>query len=378
MQLHIEQNTALTETVGMSVISKLYDIVSAIPAEERETAAFRQMIKGRIQAATGYKRERDFLVGAFDEFHITIDQYLAYFADPKVRRVMKSQYGDMTVTQLAAITSLGGLFTDNANIETFDEFGETSVTELDVIEFSGCTSLRSVNLDNIVDILDYGGSRYTGHFGGCTSLERIYMPNLKYGKFNGNSFTYYNVSRLGFAVGCTNLRSVEMPELYTVDRTHQNDDFTTPSGSANGWIPLNNPFSGCITLEYVAMPKANVSLNTGDAYHNGSFQGNTSLKLLDFGNVKTIKDYFIQGCPNIRAIVIRNKYFVPEYNKTKSAASVANLLGNANALIYVDNTLYDNGDYANATNWSSLTANIRPIRDYDKDAILNATSWPIV
>lgn len=375
MQLHIEQNTALTETVGTGVVSKLYEIVSAIPAEERETAAFRQMIKGRIQAATGYKRERDFLVDAFDEFHITIDQYLAYFADPEVRRVMKSQYGDMTTTQLAAITSLGGLFTDNANIETFDEFGETSVTELNVIEFSGCTSLRSVNLDNIVDMQDYGGMSYTGHFGGCTSLERIYMPNLKYiRKLNGADFTYNNVSRLGFAVGCTNLRSVEMPELYTTSISYQNGDFTTPSGSDNGWIQLGYPFSRCPALEYVYMPKANVTLNMGDAYHYGCFVNHTNLKILDFGNVRAIKDYFMQGCPNLRAIVIRNKYFVPEYNKEKSVASVANLLGNANALIYVDNTLYDNGDYANATNWASLTANIRPIRDYDKDTILNSTS----
>lgn len=121
------------------------------------------------------------------------------------------------------------------------------------------------------------------------------------------------------------------------------------------------------------MPKANVNCPGGDRWHAGNFHDLPNLKIIDLGNVLKFGDYFITGnTPNIKALVVRNKSFVPPITQDKSEASITNFLGNANAIIYVDDTLYDNGDYTNASYWSSIMANVQPIRNYDKDSIMQS------
>ncbi len=82
-------------------------------------------------------------------------EYLV-FADAAVEAICVEHFGDgngVSHYSANATTSLGGVFSQNEDIESFNELNDfTGVTELADDEFNGCSNLHSIGLNNIVTL----------------------------------------------------------------------------------------------------------------------------------------------------------------------------------------------------------------------------------
>ena len=103
------------------------------------------------------------------------------FADAIVHDISTIKWGDtIGVTYTDALTAINSdfnnLFTDNTDIETFDEFVNFSnITGFNVVNrggFAGCTNLKSITLPPYFTRIPGDGYRTLG-FNGCSSLERV-------------------------------------------------------------------------------------------------------------------------------------------------------------------------------------------------------------
>lgn len=96
------------------------------------------------------------------------------FADPVVGKICAESWGDgtyITKKQAASVTSLGTKFKGNTEITTFDELKEFGVTSLSQYAFSGCTSLKKINLENIKTLEGY-------NFVSALDGTEVRMPKL--------------------------------------------------------------------------------------------------------------------------------------------------------------------------------------------------------
>ena len=104
-----------------------------------------------------------------DKNHIT-------FADMNVRALCMANWdtdrnGSLSYVEAAAVTDLGEVFADNADITSFDELQYfTGLTGIDDNAFMGCSNLASVTLpENISSIGSYA-------FYGCNALTTFTIP----------------------------------------------------------------------------------------------------------------------------------------------------------------------------------------------------------
>lgn len=146
------------------------------------------VIEGYLHIAGSASQSNiDFLKGKFPALVLTVDQIVNYFkfADPEVSRIVAENWGDGTGTsleQIESVTSIGGVFSSNKSIETFEEFQYfTKVTSLpggygSNKAFQGCSNLKKIILPKSIRSLGV----YS--FKGCTSLSEIanteYLTNL--------------------------------------------------------------------------------------------------------------------------------------------------------------------------------------------------------
>lgn len=105
------------------------------------------------------------------------ESYVIAFADDNVKAICVSNWdknsdGELNVKEVAEVTDLGTVFTNNKAIKSFNEL--KYFTGLEIIGrsvFSGCTNLLSVNLpDNLTTISESA-------FSGCKGLSYIDFPN---------------------------------------------------------------------------------------------------------------------------------------------------------------------------------------------------------
>jgi len=80
--------------------------------------------------------------------------------------------GELSVSEAAAVTTLGNVFKDNTDIVSFNELRYfTGLTSIGNSAFSDCTSLTSVTMpSSVTSIGDYA-------YDGCSSLTSIVIPN---------------------------------------------------------------------------------------------------------------------------------------------------------------------------------------------------------
>lgn len=98
------------------------------------------------------------------------------FADAEVESIVLANFPHedpnfITEQEAAAVTSLGGKFKNNTAITSFDELNKFGVTQLASEEFVGCSSLVSINLQNITALTH--NSILGATFRNCASLEKI-------------------------------------------------------------------------------------------------------------------------------------------------------------------------------------------------------------
>lgn len=159
----------------------------------------------------GYLYEDDYnaVKANYPKLNIEAEGFYIKFEDPEVVKVLLSKLTTddnigITVSNIEGVKSIGGWFTNNAKIETFNEFERfTGITKIEgdpssAGGFMGCTLLRSIKLPKTLTTIYDGSHQYsnTGCFKGCTSLEEIVVPPL--------------VTKIphSFARSCSSLRSV--------------------------------------------------------------------------------------------------------------------------------------------------------------------------
>ena len=148
--------------------------------------------------------------------------------------------------------------------------------------FSGCTSLRSMDLSNITTYSVYSASsNYNAVFQNCTSLEKVTL-NSTLNSLVGRMFS-----------GCTSLTSIDLPDTLTFlgkEKTFEKSGIISieiPSGVKNFGTTETacaatssvNLFDGCVSLETVILPS-----NLSDFKIGGYvFRGCTALETIKCG-----------------------------------------------------------------------------------------------
>lgn len=158
--------------------------------------------------------------------------YYIRFADKAVQDICVANWGDgtgITEAQAAAVTTIGTKFKGNTSIVSFPELGTKfkNVTSLGSA-FTNCTSLESVNLDNITTLT---ASDANDAFYG-SGIKEVSMPNLE--KMTGAypaAFMNSQIERVlslgrlkefvtnsgnfGFFNNCSKLKFINLPETLT-------------------------------------------------------------------------------------------------------------------------------------------------------------------
>ena len=141
------------------------------------------------------------------------------FSDPTVKGICVSNWdtnqdGELSESEMAAVTSLGDAFKNNTSITSFDELRYfTGLTAL-YDSFSRCSNLTSITLPESIKTI-------SGAFYHCSSLKTVSLPSGLQ-SIGGYSF-----------VSCTSLKSITIPAS------------VTSIGS--------NEFASCTALEQVTL-----------------------------------------------------------------------------------------------------------------------------
>lgn len=123
------------------------------------------------------------------------------FGDPTVKSICvanwdTNQDGELSESEMAAVTSLGDAFKNNTSITSFDELRYfTGLTAL-YDSFSRCSNLTTITLPESVKTI-------SGAFYQCSSLVTVNLPS---GLQTIGSYSF---------VGCTSLKSVTIPASVT-------------------------------------------------------------------------------------------------------------------------------------------------------------------
>lgn len=142
-------------------------------------------IVGHATSDACYEDAANALHTRFPQFTIDALKYFVRFKDPEVLRVLlaNAQHaypGSFTTDELLNITDIGIWFQNNTAITSFNEFDKTNVMVLSANSFMGTTSLKSINLKNIITIESNAFRQ--------SSVEKIYAPNATH--CNGAIFRY--------------------------------------------------------------------------------------------------------------------------------------------------------------------------------------------
>lgn len=155
-------------------------IYNGITAEGEPTLEH-PVIEGRLSVnGNVYEDDYNSIKAVFPNLDMSFLGFYLKFADPEVLRVLLANMTTddgvgITVEQAEALASIGTWFQSNTVIESFNEFKKfTGVTALGYGAFVGCTALRSIELPDSITTFSYYNPNY-GQFRGCTALERVVL-----------------------------------------------------------------------------------------------------------------------------------------------------------------------------------------------------------
>lgn len=354
MNLTITQDNTRTETINSSIIDKLYEIAFAASSDPNSTVS----LTGRLESPKGYKFKIDWLNEEFSpDLTITVPaagQYIS-FADSNVETVLKannisSDGNGVTLADAAAVTTFNTMFKNNTDITSFDELQYfTNYTKVglaggtrygDQGEFSGCSSLESIDLRNVdqidgkfqgcsslKEVKNFNGrfiisqQTYGSQFYDCTALESINLSNCMY----LGSDVFRNCSSLSFIgdlkkiiwlndgvfVGCTNLQiDIDMPLLGS--RQFNNNDinvfYNSHINDAEGYRKNQDcifAYSGILSISNLGYKQ---KLKNGTDYRAGRWNVGFASNCPNLTTVKLPKEmtyigsYAFYGCPNLTSV----------------------------------------------------------------------------
>lgn len=143
----------------------------------------------------------------------------------------------------------------------------STITEIGVHAFSGCSELASIEIqDGVTTIQEYALKN-------CSSLESVVLPN-----------TITTLSE-GVMEGCTNLKSVNIPNTLTF---------------VPHWL-----FKNCKSLPHVEIPNTVTQLGSSGGGKGNCFEGCSSLASIEIPeSVKSIESGMFKGCSSLESIVV--------------------------------------------------------------------------
>ncbi len=212
--------------------------------------------------------------------------------------------------------------------------GTPAVTDMSFM-FWGCSSLRSV------DLTRFNASHVTGHglmdlFSGCSSLEQIKLPgNLHTGRATNMGFMFS---------GCKSLRSINLHALDTRNVQVMTFMFYGCQGlssidlrgfSTASATSLAYMFAGCSGLKSIDVSKFNTSHVTD---FGAMFEGCKSLTGLNLSHFNTTSATntirMFKGCSALKSLNLRSF-------KTPKLSSVAGMFQGCTSLTSVDVSRFD-------------------------------------
>ena len=212
------------------------------------------------------------------------------FADANVKALCVANWdtdGDFEIgfDEAAAVTSLGEVFKENAEITSFDELQYfTGLTSIDEKAFFGCSNLQSVTFPE--GLTEIGASAFEGS--GLTSVK---FPS-----------TMDNVQEAAF-LGCNNLSSIDFNNAPAVLNPHA---FTLCPSLEYVYIPKTVQLWGwghffiCENLKTV-VSEAN---DEADWWATGSFDLCPALETISVPNVRSMGGNFVGMGESLQSVTI--------------------------------------------------------------------------
>ena len=256
------------------------------------------------------------------------------FVDDNVKALCVSNWdtngdGELSKAEAAAVTSLGEVFKENANITSFNELQYfTGLTEIGTFSLLGCSGLTSINIPEGVATI--GDMAFTG----CSSLTSITIPSsvttIGSGVFDGCSslpiednlryadsylvgavdktLSSYNIKTGTIFIGseafgrCSSLTSINIPEGVT---SIEGGAFRCCSSLTSISIPSsvtsigNGAFQLCSSMTSITIPKGVTSIG------NSAFESCPALTSITFPpSVTSIGSNAFDGCYSLTSITI--------------------------------------------------------------------------
>ena len=208
------------------------------------------------------------------------------FADPRVEAICVARFdknldGVLTYEEAALVTDVEGLFENEKQIVSFDEFEHfSSVTTIPYRFFSGCSLLESVKLPESVMEIE------SGAFENCVSLKSIVIPEGVTNSSNHSPDDGSYPGKYGYWFGgCSSLENVTLPStLKFLPREgfvgcSSLKNITLPKGISK--IP-SECFYGCSALTEITCKSPITSVGSS------AFAECTSLKTFDLSSVESL------------------------------------------------------------------------------------------
>lgn len=191
-------------------------------------------------------------------------------------------------------------FANCTNLKSVDFENEEMVLYKDA--FHGCSRMKTVAFEKIVDMLDYA-------FMGCEKLTTVNLTNTKLGRVGNEAFS-----------GCSSLEEV------TISITDKNCEAAQLNGIGQHIFGESKAFGTAFTLTFqLNMDKSNMMTISSGFYDsnrirevrfegdgevgigNMAFRNNTMLRNFDFSHVVVVADDAFEGCTQLSEIQLKNK-----------------------------------------------------------------------
>ncbi len=239
-----------------------------------------------------------FLAETKSQISITDKVKSIIFDDSKVKEICLANWdsngdGELDTDEAAAVSSLDGAFSENADITSFDELQYfTGLTTIGSQEFNACNALTSLYIPSSVTEIEEGA------FTNCEGLTFIVVDkNNAYYDSRKNCNAIIRSSENKLILGCVN--SIIPQNVETIG---------------------SHAFSNCLGLTTLNIP------NSVSVIDDGAFSGCSSLTTLDIPNsVTTIGANVFYGCSSLTALNVPNNITSIEEGTFYGCSALASL-----------------------------------------------------
>ena len=204
--------------------------------------------------------------------------------------------------------------------------------------------------------------------------DRILMRTVT--EYNENRITKVGLNAF---TGCTELTSVNIPEVLTISGSAFSDCSKLTSIHVPNVTTLGeNVFYQCTALEKVCFPSVVEAKLTTSNQERGIFVRCTSLKSVDLPVCTAVSGSVFAKATNLASVILRNTTVI--CSLSANIAFGGTKIAEGTGYIYVPRALLSDEDatkdYRRATNWSEFAAQFRAIEDYTVDGTVTGELDP--